>query len=591
MDAAETATSTDTRPRWLEDVATLLGLHGHFLITGHTSGRFAMGGDPAVFADLPGSLWPLLKDRGFHALLIFDGAAGLRLHPECADPAPDLKTDLGLGKEVNTLTPDEVLGLIDTVARADTPVALIMDYASQYLAGLDTDPFFVAIDRTARSVDRANPVFWVLGHPGDVPAWFAVGNAAVRAVHVDLPDPEERLHFAQHLSQSHFPGAVTQDAVQNFALQSDGMSFAEMDQVARLAVSQGIALEAIDDAIRTWRTGTPRNPWRSSVMRARVSRGREILSRRVKGQDPALKKTLDILTRSVMGLSGAQTSSRTTRPRGVLFFAGPTGVGKTELAKSVTELLFGDETAYQRFDMSEYLGEQSETKLIGAPPGAPGHQAGGELVNAVRRRPFSVFLFDEIEKAHPRVLDTFLQIIDEGRLTDGRGETAYFSEALLIFTSNIGMFGGDKTTNMGLNVLPSDSYKDLEAKITKAVGDHFRYELQRPELMNRLGQNIVVFDFINPTSAVLIFETILRRVLETTWEELGLEVSLTDQAVDQLSTLCTSDLFDGGRGIGNRIETHFINPLSRALFDVEAAEEVIVTGVTEDGLTHEVKGG
>lgn len=131
-----------------------------------------------------------------------------------------------------------------------------------------------------------------------------------------------------------------------------------------------------------------------------------------------------------MSLSGAQTSSRHNRPRGVLFFASPTGVGKTELAKSVTELLFGDETANFWFDMSEVISEASLTRLIGAPPGSPGHAAGGEMVNAALARLFSIFLFDETEEAHPRILDLFLQSLDERRLTDARRETAYFSEAM-----------------------------------------------------------------------------------------------------------------------------------------------------------------
>ena len=128
------------------------------------------------------------------------------------------------------------------------------------------------------------------------------------------------------------------------------------------------------------------------------------------------------------------------RPRGVAFLAGPTGVGKTELAKSVTQLLFGDESAYIRFDMSEFSAEHSDQRLIGAPPGYVGYDAGGELTNAVREKPFSVVLFDEIEKAHPRILDKFLQILDDGVLTSGRGDRVYFSESIIIFTSNLGIY-------------------------------------------------------------------------------------------------------------------------------------------------------
>jgi len=444
----------------------------------------------------------------------------------------------------------------------------------------------IAAGRAEQAAVPFSPTLWLVDKPGDLPEWFVVGNDALREVSVELPNLEDRYAFAKTLIAKFADGARLDDTqsvtfLEQFALESDGMTLVGMNLVARLAENEGLTCSEISEAIRTHRLGTRRNPWRSPVMRSRMLRAEEILTNRIKGQDKAIEKTLEILLRSVVGLSGSQTSSRHNRPRGVLFFAGPTGVGKTELAKAITELLFGDDAACQRFDMSEFMEEDSINRLIGAPPGHTGHERGGELVNAMHKRPFSVVLFDEVEKAHPRILDTFLQIIDEGRLTDSRGSTAYFSEALVIFTSNIGMIGKDHSQNLGMNIMPSDQYVEIERKIVEAVRGYFRYELERPELMNRIGRNIVTFDFIRGGTASLIFSAIMGRVLETVRAEHGVDIEIAPDALRDLRRLCISDWFEGGRGIANRIESHFINPLSRELFNRQPEHRMIVRSVLE----------
>ncbi len=193
------------------------------------------------------------------------------------------------------------------------------------------------------------------------------------------------------------------------------------------------------DAVRRYKVGVTEDPWQK-VDHAKIRGAVSFIGKRVKGQEHAVTHMLDIVKRAVTGVG----RTRSGAPRGVAFLAGPTGVGKTELAKTITNLLFGDESAYIRFDMSEFSAEHADQRLIGAPPGYVGYDVGGELTNAIREKPFSVVLFDEIEKAHPRILDKFLQILDDGVLTSGRGERVYFSEALLIFTSNLGIFSLDE---------------------------------------------------------------------------------------------------------------------------------------------------
>jgi ATP-dependent Clp protease ATP-binding subunit ClpA len=270
----------------------------------------------------------------------------------------------------------------------------------------------------------------------------------------------------------------------------------------------------------------------------------------------------------------------------VAFLAGPTGVGKTELAKSITSLLFGDESAYIRFDMSEFSAEHADQRLIGAPPGYVGYDVGGELTNAVREKPFSVILFDEIEKAHPRILDKFLQILDDGVLTSGRGDRVYFSEAFIIFTSNLGIYRIEASGGRVPNVSPDETGTDVARKVRIEIDRHFKAVLNRPEILNRIGENIIVFDFIRPEIAREIFAGIVKVVLENT-DRTGINVELAPGVREQLATLCLSDLSNGGRGIRNQVETHLVNPLSRALFDSDAqpGSRWRVASLVSEGLT------
>ena len=217
--------------------------------------------------------------------------------------------------------------------------------------------------------------------------------------------------------------------------------------------------------------------------------------------------------------------------------------------------------------MSEFSSEHSEARLIGAPPGYIGYDSGGELVNAVRQKPFSLILFDEIEKAHPRILDKFLQVLEDGRLTDGRGRTVFFSETMLVFTSNLGMYVDDERGERRQNVTYDCTYQEINDRMRTAISEHFRFELQRPELLNRFGDNIVVFDFIREDVANEIFEKMLSNIVTRVQSELGIELLLSNDVVSTVRRYCTSDLTNGGRGIGNRLETVFINPLSRELLE------------------------
>ena len=268
-----------------------------------------------------------------------------------------------------------------------------------------------------------------------------------------------------------------------------------------------------------------------------------------------------------------------TRPRGVMLFAGPTGVGKTELAKSMAREIFGTEEAMIRFDMSEYSQSHSDQRLLGAPPGYVGYDAGGELTNAVKSKPFSILLFDEIEKANPTILDKFLQILDDGRMTDSKGETVYFTECFLVFTSNIGMNSGDVSD--GKECL---AYADLEKMVVKALR-----ETWRPEFVNRIGQNVIVFDYIREKQAEAILKKQLCKVCAAVYEQNHISIVWKDESdfYQKIRAHCIENLQYGGRGIGNAVEHYFITPLGReiAFGNVNAGEKMEVTDIKTNGIT------
>jgi len=267
----------------------------------------------------------------------------------------------------------------------------------------------------------------------------------------------------------------------------------------------------------------------------------ERLHKRVIGQDNAVTAVSDAVRRSRSGLADPN------RPTGSFLFLGPTGVGKTELARALAEFLFDDEHAMTRIDMSEYMEKHAVSRLIGAPPGYVGYDEGGQLTETVRRRPYSVILIDEIEKAHPDIFNILLQILDDGRLTDGQGRTVNFKNTVIVMTSNL---GSDILQESG-------AFEDKKRGVLEAVRKYFR-----PEFLNRIDETIV-FQPLSEAMLAEIVEIQLERVARRVRDK-NIRLSVTPKAQRFLVGAGT-DLAYGARPLKRAIQRHLVDPLAKRI--------------------------
>ena len=316
-------------------------------------------------------------------------------------------------------------------------------------------------------------------------------------------------------------------------------------------LSEEVTEQDVAEVVARW-TGIPVSKLMEGETQ-KLIRLEEELHRRVVGQHHAVTAVANSVRRSRAGLSDPH------RPSGSFLFLGPTGVGKTELARALADFLFDDERAMIRIDMSEYMEKFSVSRLIGAPPGYVGYDEGGQLTEAVRRRPYSVVLLDEVEKAHPDVFNVLLQLLDDGRLTDGQGRTVDFTNVVLIMTSNLG----------SESIQPDLEFEVVEERVMDAVRSHFR-----PEFLNRIDE-IIVFERLTRED--------LRRIVEIQLDSLRLrlgdrriELSVSDEALDLLAEAGFDPVY-GARPLKRAIQRELADPLAYRLLSGEFGEGDTVT--------------
>jgi len=335
-------------------------------------------------------------------------------------------------------------------------------------------------------------------------------------------------------------------------------------QRSRRILKEEITTEDIASVVSRW-TGIPLEKMLEEELK-KLAKMEDELRKRVVGQDVAIKKISDVVRRSRAGISDPN------KPIGSFIFLGPTGVGKTELTKALAQFMFNDDKALIRVDMSEYMERHSVSKLIGSPPGYVGYDESGNLTEAVRHRPYSVVLFDEIEKAHPEVFNILLQVLDEGRLTDAKGRVINFKNTIIILTSNIGSQLIEKMESLGFtNNSKKDEYAETKGKILDALKDHFR-----PEFLNRLD-DIIVFDILSPEVIRSIVDIKIKIIRERLLGK-GILLDISDDALTHLAKEGYNPHY-GARPLNRLIQDKILNPVATFIISrgVKKGDTVYVT--------------
>ncbi|MBA3353360.1 MAG: ATP-dependent chaperone ClpB, partial [Blastocatellia bacterium] len=469
--------------------------------------------------------------------------------------------------------PDKAIDLIDEAA---SRIRIEIDSLPQEIDVLEREILQLEIERQALSRETDEKSKARLEDIEKRIADLNEKSSAMKAKWQSEKDEIEKMRTAKeqleeaklHLEQARQGGDLTKAAELQYGripeieklLESERARLEEL-QADGVFLKEEVDEEDVAEVVAKW-TGVPVSKMLEGEMQKLVNM-EENLRRRVIGQDEALEAVSNAVRRARAGLQDPN------RPVGSFIFLGPTGVGKTETARALAEFLFDDERAMVRLDMSEYMEKHAVARMIGAPPGYVGYEEGGQLTEAVRRRPYSVVLFDEIEKAHPDVFNLLLQILDDGRLTDSKGRVVDFKNTVLIMTSNLGSREIQASTENPL------ADRDIRANVLLVLRDHFK-----PEFLNRID-DIVVFQQLAREQIAAIIDVQLEK-LRKTLEERGITIELDDSAKDLLVQEGYDPVY-GARPLKRAIQTLIQNPLAVSLLKAELVSGQTVRVSADNG--------
>lgn len=532
-------------PTWEKDLFFLFNTERVINFEGHVNDKY-LSYDRTGYSTLTELLVDMLKAKGYSDVSIFNPVSGFSADPseQSAGAATRSHDPRGRDRSIMILANK----LAKELNEGGTKKAFIVEDAS-YLCvsnmrqSNEEHDSWAKIRTGIKTSSEANKVFFIFESAADIPRALDGCSGLSKRIIVSKPDNTQRKQFIALV----FP-YLSEEDVESISDIAADIPLRKLQDIFRAVCAETLnpCKTEIVSYIKQYIYGYSDSPW-EALSKAKVASLEDELNKQIKGQSNATKTVADKVRLAWSGIGSALDGEKA--PKGIAMLCGPTGVGKTELAKQLTRLVMGDPNLLIRIDASEYEQEHAAQKLVGSPPGYVGYEQGGQLTNLVNERPFSVILIDEIEKAHPRFWDYFLQVLQDGRLTDGRGNLCVFNNTFLIFT-----------TNLGAKEAAENADKRNTDKIIYDAIEQYFCDINRREIFGRLKKHIVPFNYITDDVAREIVEKQLKNFCDNYFETKHVQVNFSDAAVQTINAVAGHASEYGGRDIKNTVNECVENP-------------------------------